>query len=294
MNVKALRTGVAAAMGGAVLLAGLLVGASIALADDDPAVTSEDSTATESERPARGWHGAICGTVDEVLEEIGVAAEDFREMVVDGMTIDEIATELGIDLDEVVADVKDKALEAIDEKVAEGVISEERAATMKDRIESFDLDSIESRLEGVGERVRGFMGDMLGRGGFGGFGLGDLELDVSELRDLITDGLTMDEALEELGIDIEAMMEEAQAGMLEHIEEMVADGRISQEQADQMIERLESMDLSEGFSFGTRGFRGDCDGDGEGFRGGRGFGHGIRGDDGSTSDLNSEEALLDV
>jgi len=50
------------------------------------------------------------------------------------------------------------------------------------------------------------------------------------------------------------------------------------------------MELGEGFPFGMREFRGEC----ERSLGLRDFGRGFRGNDGSTSDLNSEEALLDL
>ena len=110
--------------------------------------------------------------------------------------------------------------------------------------------------------------------------LGDLDIDLDGLRELIESGTGLEEALEGLGVDVDAMISEAIETATAHIDEMVAEGRISQERADEMKERLSDFELGDGFRFGSR--------DGE--RGPRG--HGFFGDRGGEA--NAEEALLDV
>lgn len=267
MNAKSLRTGVAAAMGGAVLMAGLLVGASLALADD----TEQQDTTTEQARGEcdgfiKDRIHRMAGGLDDLAGELGISLEEIRDQLGEGATLEEIAEDLGVDLDAAFAKLRDASLAEIDERVAAGELTQEQGDAIKDRIESFE----------PGDRA---FGPRLDRGmlNFRGF-LGDLEFDRDELHDLLEAGMAMDEALEDLGVDVDTLVEEAIANANAHIDELVADGRISQEQADEMKERLESFEIGEGLRFGPRGNE----------RGQRG--HGFFGD----RDVDAAGALLDV
>ncbi len=84
-------------------------------------------------------------------------------------------------------------------------------------------------------------------------------------------GKTLEEIADELGIQIEAVQDAIKAArvgaMREGIQQAVEDGRITQEQADWMLEGLEQGFLPMGRGFGTGwGHRG----------GGMGFGHGMK------------------
>jgi hypothetical protein len=113
-----------------------------------------------------------------------------------------------------------------------------------------------------------------GRGGFGDHGLmgGEwtmfdtmaetLGLTPEELFSKSHGGMTLEEIAEEQGIsleDIEATMAEARtASMQEHIEQAVADGTMTQEQADWMLEGMEQGFFGGGRGFGRRGGSGGC------------------------------------
>ena len=101
-----------------------------------------------------------------------------------------------------------------------------------------------------------------------------LGLDREELRALLSSGSTIQELADEAGVDLEAYQEEMAANRQEEmkarIEEALAEGEISQDQADWLLEGLEKGYLNGPF-FGPGGRRGMQPGfDGEGFPGLRG------------------------
>ena len=98
-----------------------------------------------------------------------------------------------------------------------------------------------------------------------------LGLEPDELRDLLHSGTTIQELADEAGVDLEAFHEEMEANreetMRAKIEEALAEGEISQDQADWLLEGLDKGYLSGPF-FRGGGRRGKHPGaDGEGFPG---------------------------
>jgi hypothetical protein len=341
MNTKRLRTSVAAAMGGAVLLAGLLVGASFAVAQEteEPDVTVENETPDRVARGSRDDARHWVGNLEGIAEEFGTTLDELKSQLADGATLEDIATDLGIDMQDVVERLRQEALDAIDKQVADGTLTQERADSIKERIASFNLeDGFPFGLHGPrGEAPEGFDGEHRGSRGFlegldldidleelgdllrsgmtledalaelgvdldlesldlGGFRrhhgdgfefFGDLDIDLEELRGLLSSGMSLDDALSELDIDVDSLIADAQEAALAHIDERVAAGEMTQEQADQMKEMIEGFDISEGFPFGMRGsggfdFRGFPHHPGDGFF------------DGAPDDVNAEGALLDA
>jgi transcriptional regulator with XRE-family HTH domain len=274
MKMKSLRTGVAAAMGGAVLMAGLLVGASLALADDtdEPDTTTQEETRGECNGFMKDRFHKMAGGLEDLAEELGLPLEEIREQLHDGATLEEIAEDLGVDLDQVFTDLRASALAEIDERVAAGDLTQEQGDSIKERFESFE----------PGEGPFGARPDR-GMRDIPGF-LGNLDIDLDGLRELIESGATLEDALADLGVDVDALLSDALENAATHIDELVADGRITQERADEMKERLDSFELGEGFPFGPRGSGHD------GFRSPRG--HGFFDD--PSDGANAEGALLDV
>lgn len=101
-----------------------------------------------------------------------------------------------------------------------------------------------------------------------------LGLELEELRDLLQSGKTIQELADEAGVDLEEYCEEMKANRQEdmqaRIEEALAEGEISQDQADWLLEGLEKGYLTRPF-FGSGGRGGNGKGfDQEGFPGMRG------------------------
>jgi hypothetical protein len=277
MNMKSLRTSIAAAMGGAVLLAGLLVGASLALAQDseEPSPTEESVDGDSLERcfglfqdHAHIWGGNL----DEFAEELGTTLEELRDQLKEGATLEDIASDLGINLDEVLTKLREDALAAIDQEVADGNLTQEQGDAIKERIESFDP------ADGFRFGPRGFRGappegfdpeaDGFPFGGMRGFDflggeldgiLDGLDFDFDELLGLLESGMTLDEALQSLDVDLDALLADALDQAVAKIDELVADGTLNEEMADSIKEMLEGVDLSEGLPFGIGKFGFDMD-----------------------------------
>jgi polyhydroxyalkanoate synthesis regulator phasin len=294
MSMKSLRTGLAAAVGGAVLVAGLLMGASLARAQTSDDSGSSDQTGGDTlERVCDrvvDWGHRWLVTAEDVASELGMSLDELKDQLAAGATLEDIATEAGMDPDELVSVLREKATEAVDDAVAEGDLTEEQGEALKERIESFDLGD----------------GMFLGNRGFGFRGhhgiplLGDLGdaldgVDLGSLREQLQSGATLDEALENLGVDLEELATQIRDNAIARLDDMVEQGRISQEQADAIKERLESIDLSQGVPFGLRGpgfgFR---DFGLDGLRGPHGDHRGFSHDQDSTDDSAVQGALLNV
>jgi polyhydroxyalkanoate synthesis regulator phasin len=246
---------------GALAAVGLLVGATFALAqsNEDPAPAADTSTTS--------------------LEEI---AEDLEAEV--APLLDEI---------------KAKTLEAIDDAVAAGALTEDQADVAREGVEGYGLpEGFPFRL---GHRLPWFEFDGFEPGCFGSgpdaavepedcpelpegfpfqgpefrfgpmpehfdleklerFGadieefIEDLDFDFEQLEELLESGMSPEEALEEMGLELEAVLSEAREAALEKIDELVADGTISEEKAAMFREMLEGIDVSAGFPFGLNHF----------------------------------------
>ena len=284
MNMKSLRTGLTAAVGGAVLVAGLILGATLATAQDAEEVDPLDR---------------LFGFVEDLAQQ-GASGE------LDVESLEQIAADLTAEVEPLLDEIREKALDAIDEAVRLEAITEEQADRLRERVESYQLPEnfpFGHRRFGFGmlpdvELPEGFPFE--GRDfrlplegfdfrPFDGF-LDELDLDLSDLRDQLESGATLDEALENLGIDLEQLVADAREEALARIDDLVAEGELSEERADAIREMLEGIDLSEGLPFGLRDFRfhfelPDLDRNGEGFFGphGRGHGFGFFGGDGADA-----------
>jgi hypothetical protein len=162
-----------------------------------------------------------------------------------------------------------------------------------------------------GPRIEGFEFD--GRlFDFGDFDLGDFDLmgeleglaerlgtTVEELREKFESGMSPDEILDALGIDRDTLVAETLEQAIVKIDELVADGVLSQDQADSIKGMLERLGSGEGFPFDLRDFDFDFrefDFDMDGLHGhdGHGFDFDFFGGSGDAAESNAAEALLNI
>jgi hypothetical protein len=197
--------------------------------------------------PGRGGYSLAEATA----EVTGLSEGEVIAALGDGQTVAEIAEAEEVDpqaiVEVVLAEHEDRLQEAVDA----GRLTEERMAEVLEEMR----EQLADQLDEVHEPR------LFGPGDFGDEAL------FTELHD----GKTVAEVAEEQGVEMEAIQDATEANGVEArkqaIEQAVEDGRLSQEQAEWMIEGLE-----QGFS-GGRSFSPD----GEGFRperGGRGPGMG--------------------
>jgi len=144
--------------------------------------------------------------------------------------VSRLAGKLGISEDQLTTAVKDVELEMGDEALAEGRITEEQAAEMRDRIENGEL-----RFPG-GHGPRGHRCDVAGR--FVYLTAEVLGTEESAVIDGLQDGKSLVTIAGENGMDADAFKAALTAEVEEHLAEKVAGATLTQEQADRMLAKF--------------------------------------------------------
>ena len=163
---------------------------------------------------------------------------------------DSLAEHLGISSEELEDAARAATLDQVDAAVEEGRITEEQAEELRSRIESGELPPF------------------FGPGPFGGLHgkvhvLGDhfsaaadyLGLTVAELRERLADGRSLADIAEAEGKSGDGLKQAILDEARENLDEAVAEEKLTREQADAALERLEASvdDLVEGTFEGRRG-----------------------------------------
>ncbi len=165
-----------------------------------------------------------------LAEVLGIPTEELEEHLAGGETIRTLVEELGLDMAEVQTALQAARAEMLQQAVAEGNITQEQAVQMTDR---------QSELK------------VFGHAGKGRFGLKDkddtawqttlaevLGTPTEELEEYLAGGETIRTLVEELGLDMAEVQAALQAARAEMLQQAVADGSITQEQADRMLNNL--------------------------------------------------------
>ena len=279
MNYKKAVAGVAA---GATLLGGTVLIAVPALAQDDSSDPSTDDSAAVTPKAFRD--GSKFTTLADAL---GIDTTELRDRLEAGETVAGIAAAEGVDIDTVV----DVLVAAAEERLATAV-SDERIT--QDRADE-RLAEVEERITAMvnGEVPFGLRNGFRGFGGFGPFGIDAvaeaLGLETADLAEQLRSGDTLADVAAAQGVPIEDVTAAISTAMSERLDEAVADDRLTQEQADEMLggltDRIDDIVNGEaplgGRGFGPGGHRGFGP-DGEAGFGG--FGPGRSGPAADTSD----------
>jgi uncharacterized protein YidB (DUF937 family) len=146
--------------------------------------------------------------------------------------IDDAASQLGVEPSELSAALKQALKNRIDEAVEEGRLTEERANQLKERVDADEFPL----LGGLG-----MFGRVHGGPGFGRFGHFELletaasylGMTEADLRDALEDQ-TLAEIAEEQGKTASGLVQQLVATQTKRIDEAVADGRITEEQATEL------------------------------------------------------------
>jgi DNA-binding ferritin-like protein len=257
-------------------------------------------------RFGRGFRGTP--HLETVAKALEMDVDELAEKLRDGSTIADIA---GDQTQGVIDALVDEQATRIDDAIAEGRISEEKAAEIREAL----TGQIEAMVNGDcspgvhpfgmdhrrgpggmldGPRGFDFFGgprgldffdgpNRLDRFGFGrGLGLDSiaeaLGLEADELMEQLADGSSLAEIAEEQGVEIQDIVDSALAGLDEQLDDLVADERLTRERADEIRDGLaagiESMITGEMPGFDGFHFEFKFD-DGEGFPDFRGPGHGF-------------------
>ena len=209
------------------------------------------------ERPPKidGMREAVEAATAEAL---GMTVEELEAAHQSGQRLPDIAEAQGVEMADVQAAAKAAAQKVIDAAVADGTLTQEQADMMLQFKGGFGgpgkMGGPPPQLEGLKEATEAAVAETLG-------------MTVEELQAAHEAGQTMPDIAKEKDVhvaDIQAAAETAKQGF---IEQAVADGTLTQEQADFMLEHKGGP----GGPGGPGGRGGDCGG---GRHGGRHGGHG--------------------
>ncbi len=141
-----------------------------------------------------------------------------------GSFLAKVADKLGVSEEDLQTAFDEARTETIDEKVAEGLLTEEQAERLREG--GFPL---RARFRGAGEH-KGYVIEAAAQ---------VLDMPKEELVEELKDGNSLAKVAEAQGMSVE----EFEAALLEQVkvqlDEMVADGTLTQEQADRLSEGLE-------------------------------------------------------
>ena len=159
-----------------------------------------------------------------------------------GTFLGRVAEKLGISAEEFEAAIDEARTELIDEAVAEGRLTEEQAERVRESGFSF-----RARFRGAGEH-KGYVIEAAAQ---------VLGTPQEELKDELKDGSSLAEIVEAQGISVEEFKAELLNQLQPLLDSDVADGTLTQEQADKIFgcaeERIDSILSGEGRPHGRPG-----------------------------------------
>jgi 3-hydroxyacyl-CoA dehydrogenase len=233
-----------------------------------------------------GQHDPRGEHLDIIAEVLGMTADEVREALASGQIIAELAEAQGVPLQDVADALVAAEAERLQQAVEDGRLTQEEADERIARMEGNTLERLES-----GERGPGGPGGMGGPGKPGGpRGLHGEDLDVvaealgmtpEEVREAVSDGQTIAQLAEAQGVPPQDVADALVAAEAERLQQAVEDGRLTQEEADERIARMEE-NMLERLESGER------DPGGPGGMGGPGKPGGPRGPHGEDLDVVAE------
>ncbi len=193
---------------------------------------------------AYGQNPPVCPTEPVALDVLGMTADELRAEIRSGKTIQEIFTEKGLDYETYAEQWLADHEACLAEAVAAGDLTEEQAVTLQERLQERVSDGFlfnQNQRFGLamGSYMR-FRAEKIWEGGHGMVGeiLDKLEISLDDLKARISGGEKITDIAEEAGIDLNVIHEEMIQKQLENVEQALADGKITESQADRIRERL--------------------------------------------------------
>jgi hypothetical protein len=248
---------IAGIVGICVIAALALTATRIALAQDEtPPETLESKGWFRGERGMLGWrgmHGSQAG-LEAVAEALGMTTDELQAALQDGKTLADLAEEKGVEIqalrDAAEAAEKTARIEQIEQAVTDGDLTRTQADWM-----------IEGIQNGYGMRAGlkfGMLRSDMVKEQVGLTAAAEaLGMTVDELSNQLWAGETLSSLAEGKGVELTTVQEAMQAARATEaktlIEQAVADGTMTQEQADWLLEGIENgymNDLGRGMGHG--------------------------------------------
>ena len=227
--------------------AGLILGVPglTSAADDSSKSSTEVLSASTVDRDAdstHAHHGAHKGgrgkmaSPETLAEVLGVDVETLRGEFAGGKSIADVAAEQGIELETVVDALIAEVESRLDEHVADGSLTEDEAADKLANAEAMISERV-NEVPKMGDRGHGFR-----RGAqLSATVLDMLGVDAATLREAFAAGQTVADVASENGGDVNDIVSALVDERATHLAEHVADGSLTQEEADEKLADAEAM-----------------------------------------------------
>lgn len=194
------------------------------------------SSVSAQDQPRRD-DAVLRQVVQLVTTETGLSAQEVAQQVRDGNTLAQVISSNGGDVEAVIAEMTTLLTERITQASANGTITQERADTLLADLDTRLTNLLNGEValggglrEGLQERI----GGQLLRNT-----LDSTSLNPAQLLQTLRDGATLAEAIEANGGSVETVIADGVAAITETVNEAVANERITQEQADNVLQDLE-------------------------------------------------------
>lgn len=223
------RSGIAAIGVSGILALGVLGAGAVMAQESDGTPSDSDGQTVQSDRPHRP--GPRAGGAGALFKASGLEASVFIEGFEQGLTVGEVLAQQGLDPDAVVSDALALLEERLANAVAEGhmdqATADEKLANAGIMLTAL-LDTTPQPHDGPGR------GHGPGRPGhhIAGTAAEVLGLTPEELRDALSDGGTLADVANSLGVDVQAVIDGMLAPVFERIDEGVANGHLTAEEAE--------------------------------------------------------------
>ncbi|MEQ8676834.1 MAG: hypothetical protein RLP44_32905 [Aggregatilineales bacterium] len=216
---------------GSVVVAMLSLFGGAVSAQDDGTGVDPNVPAQDGRRDRVGpWDNIARGVIAEVVEQLGLTVEDVTAQMRDGATLSEIIEANGGNVDEIVAGVMAQITERLNEATEERLaqVEEHLTAILNGEI-TFPRGDRPDRpnIGVVGRQVIAIIATETG-------------LEAQDIVAQVRDGATLAEVIEANGGSVDNVIQTALANITERLAEQVAEGNITQEQADQRLERAQT------------------------------------------------------
>jgi uncharacterized protein YidB (DUF937 family) len=169
--------------------------------------------------------------IQAAADETGLLPREIMQQVRDGATLAEVIAANNGNVDTVVTNAVTEATEQINTAVANGNLSQEQGDELIASLETVFTDAVNGELPGrpVQRAVaRGIVRQVSEATG----------LEVSDVVDQLQGGASIADILTANGVDVDAFIGDVIARAEERLNRAVANGRITQERADEMLARL--------------------------------------------------------
>lgn len=184
--------------------------------------------------------GAGQDIIGIAAEQIGLTTEEVIALLRDGATLTEVITENGGSVDSVRAAVVAALREQINAALADGRLTQSRADALLANLETAVTRAINNthqfrqerfggrareRVHALGGRVTDLVAELTG-------------LEANAVRELLRSGATLADILTDNGVTVEAFVDAAAARAETRLSEAAANGRLTQAQADSLLQKL--------------------------------------------------------